>query len=263
MPIKSEAASVAEEETGFWAGLSLRCRDLPRDDLSPAEADVVRFYDPRPDLARRARAWGYDLGSGDLADLARFAGALARSESDAWRDDEPHLATQALEERRLLVSDRILHWAVPYLDAVGRCYPDMREAAHQDRDHLLRLGERMRCAPALVGREGVSAPGEDSFGPVDLPTGPGDHLLSVWSGLVMLRATLESMLGRCVSGRQVEERWLAEFPFRTDLATLYGVAARRWDRLAEVFPGTARLWIDLADRAHRTSRALNTSKFET
>jgi hypothetical protein len=255
MPIRSRADSTADEESHFWTGLAVRWRGISWDDLPATEGDVVRFHDPRHDLLRRAAAWGYDLGLGDLADLARLAGALARAEAEAWRADEPHLATRALEERRFLIGDRILHWAVPYLDAVGRCYPDMREFAHRDRDDLLVLGERMRLAPALVGREGVAAPGEDSFGPIELPGELEEQLLSVWSGLVVLRATLNSMRGRRLEERHVEEGWLREPEFRSDLATLYEVAGRRWSGLADSYPGTARLWRDLAERARRTSAA--------
>jgi hypothetical protein len=224
--------------------------------LPATEADVVRFHDSRPDLQRRTDAWGYDLGSGDLSDLARFAGALARAEAEAWRDGEPDVATRALEDRRFLIGDRLLHWAIPYLDAVGRCYPDLREPAHQDRDGLLDLGERMRSAPALVGREGVALPGEDSFGPIDRSAALEEQLLSVWSGLVVLQATLASMLGRDLEGRHLEEPWLRELRFRADLATLYEVAGRRWARLAASYPGTARLWLDLSNRAVGTSTTL-------
>ncbi|MDH3397368.1 MAG: hypothetical protein OEM81_05980 [Acidimicrobiia bacterium] len=253
MPIRSEAAQTADEEVGLWAGLSLRWRDISWDDLAATEADVVRFHDPRQELLRRAGAWGYELGRGDLADLARFAGALAGAETEAWRHDEPHVATQALEHRKFLVGDRIVHWAVPYLDAVGRCYPELRERAHDDRDLLLGLGDAMRLAPALVGHEGVAVPGEDSLGPIDIPAPPRERLLSVWSGLVILRATLASMLGRPLSGRHLKEAWMSDPGFRADLATLYDVAGRRWFRLAQSYPGTSRLWLDLSDRARRTS----------
>lgn len=256
MRIRSEADTAADEESRFWTGLAVRWRELSIDDLAATEAGVVRFHDPRRDLQRRSTTWGYPLGAGDLADVARFAGALARAEAEAWRADEPHVATRALEERRFLIGDRIVHWAVPYIDAVGRCYPDLREFAHRDRDGLLSLAERMRLAPALVGREGVAVPGEDAFGPMGITSPAADHLLSVWSGLVVLRATLTSMLGRPLARRHIEEDWLIEPEFRTDLCTLYEVAGRRWEALAEAYPGSARLWSDLAERAHTTTAAL-------
>ncbi len=256
MPIDSDAASAADHEFEVWAGLTRSLPDSPPGDLAPIEAAVVRFHDPRPDLERRAAAWGYELGQGDLGDLARFGAALARAEAEAWRADEPHLATRALEDRRFLVGDRIIHWAVPYLDAVGRCYPDRRQPAYRYRDALLAMGERMRCAPAVVGREGVAAPGEDSFGPLEVSAALGERLLSVWSGLVVFRATLESMHGHRLEGRSFDEDWLDDPSFRRDLTTLYQIAVRRWIRIAESHPGTARLWLDLSERAEKTSAAL-------
>lgn len=256
MPISSEPGSAAEQESAWWIGLARRWRQSIPDELASSEAAVVRFHDPRDDLEGRADRWGYELGSGDLSDLARFAAALAQAEARAWMDDEPHVATRALEDRRFLVGDRLMHWAVPYLDAIGRCYPEMRDDAHGDRDTLLDLGEKMRPAPALVGREGVTVPGEDSFGPVGRRGAPAEFVLSLWSGLVVLRATLSSMQGAQVEERRVQKAWLEEPQFRADLATLYEVAALRWDRLAQSRPGTARLWLDLGERARTTGAAL-------
>jgi hypothetical protein len=253
MPTSSDPGSGAEQEAAWWIGFARRwVKQLPAE-LPPSEAAVVRFYDPGEDLQRRAGRWGYQLGLADLSDLARFAAALARAEARAWADDEPHIATRALEDRRFLVGDRILHWAVPYLDAIGRCYPEMREHAHADRDDLLQLGDTMRPAPALVGREGMSVPGEDTFGPLDRRSPLPEHLLSVWSGLVVLGATLRSMRGMPLKERRVEETWLEDPRFRADLTTLYELAGLRWTRLAESHSGTARLWVDLSDRAQATA----------
>ena len=256
MPISSEPASAAEQESARWIGLARRWRQFVPAELAPSEAAVVGFHDPRSDLLERAARWGYELGSGDLPDLARFAAALARAEGRAWIDDEPHIATRALEDRKFLLGDRLAHWAVPYLDAIGRCYPELREHAHADRDTLLDLGERMRPAPALVGREGVTLPGEDSFGPRCQTEATPDFLLSLWSGLVVLRATLSSMRGEPLEERRLERAWIEEPQFGADLSTLYDVAALRWDNLARSYPGTARLWFDLADRARGTAALL-------
>jgi hypothetical protein len=256
MPISSEPASAAQQESARWVGLAIRWRRSIQDELPPTEAAVVRFHDPREDLQKRADRWGYDLGSGDLSDLARFAAALAQAEARAWIDDEAHIATRALEDRKFLVGDRILHWAVPYLDAIGRCYPERREGAHADRDTLLAIGESMRPAPALVGREGATVPGEDAFGPLGQRDPLPEFVLSLWSGLTVLRATLSSMRGTVLRERAVPGRWLEEPKFRTDLATLYEVAGLRWNRLAESRSGTARLWLDLAERARATTAVL-------
>ncbi len=211
--VTSAAADAARAEVGVWAGLA--GAGLPE----VSEADVVRFHDPRADLERRARQWGYPLGAGDLADLCRFAAALALAEADAWEADEPHVATRAFEDRRFLLGDRIVHWAVPWLDAIG---------AVDARDALLDLGDRLRPAPRLTGREGSVPPGHDEYGPLspDLPL--SDLVASLWSGLVDGGA----------DPRRYEE------------------AARRWERLGAERLGTAALWHALAGRAASTASRL-------
>ncbi len=209
----SAAADAARAEAEVWAGLA--GAGLPE----VTEADVVRFHDPGADLERRARLWGYPLGAGDLADLCRFGAALALAEADAWDADEPHIATRAYEDRRFLLGDRIVHWAVPCLDAAG---------AATARDALLDLGDRLRPAPRLTGREGSVPPGHDEYGPL-APEVPLDEMLgSLWSGLVDGGA----------DPRRYEE------------------AAARWERLAEERPGTAALWHALAGRAASTAARL-------
>lgn len=260
MPTGSEASEQARREARHWVELAGDWR--PEDhaavwaDLPPSEAAVLRFSDPSGDLERRAVAWGYRLPGGDLGDLARFAAGLALAEAEAWADDRPHVAARALEDRRFLLSDRILHWAVPWLDTAGRCYPGEREAAHGARDRLLAAGERLRCAPLLTGREGTTVPGEDSYGPIEIGVPPGERLLSLWSGAVIMKATLASMRGAPDVPRVIEAEWLDDPALRRDLATLYEVAAGRWSRLAAQWEGTARLWSDLAERAEATAVAL-------
>lgn len=263
MPTTPEASRSAETEAAVWIEVaSVWQRHRHRsvwEDLPPREAAVVRFHDPQDDLERRAAAWGFDVASAELGDLARFAAGLAVAEADAWRADDPTVATQALEQRRFLLTDRILHWAVPWLDAVGRCYPAERGLAHRARDEVLGLGDRMRCAPALAGHEGLTIPGEDSYGPRSVPAPLAERLLSVWSGLTVLKATIASIRGEPIESRQIAREWLEERGFRRDMATLYEVAVKRWSGLAEQHPGTAGLWLDLTARAAQTSAELSGS----
>ncbi len=209
----SGAAEAARAEAATWvrlAGLGL---------AAATEAEVVRFHDPGPDLDRRAGAWGHRLSGHHFGELARFAAALAVAEAEAWERDEPHVATKAYEDRRFLVGDRIVHWAVPWLEAEG---------AGAALVTLLELGDLHRPAPA--GGEGAAPPGEDAFGPLALEAPLADRLRSLWSGIV---------LGR-----------------RAATPGLYEHAADRWRSLAAAHPGTAGLWRDLAARATRTAAEL-------
>ena len=189
---RSGAAEAAEAEAGLW---SVVADWIPQvwTDVAPEEAAVVRFFDPTDDLAGRARSWGHRLPDASLSSMAAFGAGLAAAETEAWERDEPHIATRAYTDRRFLLGDRLLHWAVPWLDAVGRCYPQHREAAHDRRDILLRVGDRLRTAPDLVGGEGLTPPGEDAFGPIELDVPLAEWLRSLWSGAVILDATMRSL----------------------------------------------------------------------
>jgi hypothetical protein len=239
MPTAPEpaAAAAARAEASQWATVA-EWSPRPWQDVAPTEAAVVGYYDPAADLERRAAAWGHRLVRPDLVSLARFGAGLAMAEADAWHAEDAVVATRAYAERRFLLGDRVLHWAVPWLDAVGRCYPQWRNEAHARRDLLLDLGDRHRPAPDLG--LSLTAPGEDAFGPRTVDG--GDLLRSLWSGAVLLDATVAS-LGGTLSGDSV----------RRDLATLYEVAAVRWKALAETRPGSAVLWRDLGRRAQRTA----------
>ncbi len=228
------------------------------EDRPPVESAVVGFHDPAEDLRRRGDEWGFDVGAGDLAALARFAAGLAATEADAWRDDAPDVALRAYEARRFLLADRILHWAVPWLDAAGRCHPEARMVTHRARDELLALGEEHRAAPRLTGTEGVYPPGEDAYGPVEIPALPGRWLDSVWSGTVLFRATIASLTGdadapRGLSGELIDRH-------RDDLTLLYRIAGARWRRRAVEFPGSASLWLDLSTRAEATAGWLEVTR---
>jgi hypothetical protein len=256
-----DAAAAATNEAGVWAQLA---REWTRDrhpglweDLPPTEAAVVRYYQPDKDLERRARHWGYEFADRDLADLSRLGAALALAEAEGWERDEPHIATRAYEDRRFLLGDRLLHWAVPWLDAAARCHPAERDVAEPARLALLELGNRLRPAPALTGgTEGLFAPGEDSYGPLEPPAELADFMLSVWSGRVMMAATLDSLAGIHVGERSVPGDWLSNPEKATLLHFTFQVAAPRWERVAAENPGSARLWHDLAGRARRTAQLL-------
>ncbi|MGB8360513.1 MAG: hypothetical protein WCE80_03870 [Acidimicrobiia bacterium] len=234
MPTASE---LALEERDLWFDLAGRWsrRYSPEvwDDRPPTEAAVVVFFDPMPDLSRRASVWGHDLPGADLASLAAFASALADLEGDSWSSEKPDLATRAYETRRFLLGDRVIHWAVPWLDAVGRSYPAHHDAAHHDRDALLGLADVMRVAPELPGAEGLQVAGEDSFGPTEIVAGEA-WVGSLWSGALTLDGMSE--MG--------------------DSAEFYVAAATKWAELADRRPGSAQLWLDLAARARRTASAI-------
>jgi hypothetical protein len=253
------AAEAAEREVEFWAELadrwSPRARPEQWADRPAREVEVVLFFDPGDDLARRASRWGHTLPGDGLDALARFAAGLARAEADAWREGRDDVAVHAFEERRFLLSDRILHWAVPWLGTMGRCYPEVREDAHRFHDDLLQLADVMRPAPRLTGTEGVHPSGEDSYGPVALEVTPSRWLASLWSGSLLLDATIRSMTGSARSSVPFSE---ADLPdgLVADLATLFVVNAARWHGLAERHPGSAALWLDLGDRARRTADRL-------
>ena len=258
-PEPGSAASAADRESEFWATLARRWSPAARpeqwSDRAARELDVVVFYDPADDLERRANRWGHSLAGHGLDDLALFAAGLAQAEAEAWRDDRPDVAVQAFEERRFLLADRILHWAVPWLGTMGRCYPDVREDAHGFRDGLLQLADVMRPAPRLTGAEGLHPVGQDGFGPVALDVSLSRWLDSLWSGSLLLQATVSSVTGIERSSRSLDAADLTP-RHAHDLATLFEVNATRWYGLAGRHPGSAALWLDLGDRAADTARRL-------
>jgi hypothetical protein len=214
------------------------------DDRAPIEKAVIRYFDPVEDLVEKARRWEYQLGDVSLPSLARFAAELAESEGNHWANGDADLATRAYEARRFLVGDRIIHWAVPWLDAVGRCYPDFREDAHADRDSLLEIADEMRIEPVVPGTEGLVLEGEDAFGRTELVDEMERWLSSLWSGHLMLDATWASL--RSEGGE----------PSFEELSLLYEAAASRWRGVAARHPGSAQIWTDLSARAGRTSNLL-------
>lgn len=225
-------------------------------DVPPTEAAVVRLFDPQNDLARRASTWNYEIGTGDLSDLARFGAALARAEGEAWVSDRGHIATRAYEDRRFLLGDRILHWAVPWLDSIARQYPAAAAVADTAKATLLDLGEIHRPAPALSGTEGLVVPGFDGFGSLDEDAPFESIMLSVWGGTVLLDGYLADLFGQPVGGRRLPDRWDSYPGVLPALEATFTAAAGRWDILAVSRPGSAQLWRDLANRARRTATKL-------
>jgi len=258
MPIASDnrAAVAAAAETERWreiSDLTTALGSAATGAVAPLEAAVIPEHQPAEDLARRARRWGYGLGDADLADLARFAGALANTEAWAWNSGEHPVATQSYEERRFLFGDRLLPWAVPPLAAVGPARPRLPDQRDRATVLLLTLADTHRPAPLLSGPEGIYAPGEDSYGAVDsaLPA----RLVSLRGGCVLLDE-LRGALGLPERGH------IGDLPpgsGREPLAEHYASESFRWTQLAADAPGSAALWTDLATRARATAAALRST----
>ena len=181
--------------------------------------------------------WGFAAGDLGLSDVALFGAGLAKAEAEAWNLDNEHIATQAYSARRFLLGDRVLHWAIPWLRAAETFDP---MAALLSQQLLLGLGERHRPAPLLADGEGITAPGEDSYGPLEVDEPLEERLRSVWSGQVLTGSL----------AHQLEQMG--------QLAASYEEASEHWKGLAETYPGSARLWRDLALRAERTADELTT-----
>lgn len=255
------AAHSAHSEASTWLEIARAwsARDHPAVwcDVPGAEASVVGLYDPRDDLLGRMKAWGYPSEALDLADLARFAAGLAQAEAEAWTDDRAHVATQAYADRRFLLGDRILHWAVPWLEMVSRWYPESADQAHESRRQLLELGDRHRPAPAMSGTEGLVVPGFDGLGPLDSGVTLAELMLSVWSGVVLSIPQLSEMRHTRLIQRVVEPQWLHDTKISGHLGSAYRDAARGWDRLTTDHPGSSQLWRDLGHRARQTAARLS------
>jgi hypothetical protein len=261
MPISSEsaAASVARREAESWAGLAdLWDRGAVTSGVADrplTEAAIVPEFDPAEDLSRRASRWGHRLPDAGFVAIARFAAGLAAAEADGWDRTDHVVATRALEDRRFLLADRIMPWAVPWFDAASRCFPELREPSVHTRTVLLELGEHHRPAPVLAAREGLTIPGHDGFGPLDAPAEPAARLRSLWGGAIVFTRTLRSLLGAADLDWDAAVMRALDTK-RADLVTMYGVAVARWRRMAAEYPGTAAYWLDLAQRAAHTGRLL-------
>ena len=150
----SGASAAAARDLADWQ----RLLDQAEAVLPTAREVTVTGFDPYLDLNRRGRWWSHRFPSDRLPDVVAFGVALAAAEGDAWTADDPVVATRAFEDRRFLLSDRLVHWLVPLTYVT--------EDAGPFREALLALGDRLRVAPLLTGDEGLHPPGEDSFGPL-------------------------------------------------------------------------------------------------
>ncbi len=206
------AAGSASGEAEFWRAAAESLSDIQESVGSELTEMAVTGFDPRPDLARRARRWSHRFDDHSAVSLTAFAAGLAEVESGAWERDDPIIATQALSDRRFLFGDRIVHWLVPVLLAIA----EDSVAASALAGELLDLGDRHRPAPALTGSEGLYPPGHDSIGPI-----------------------VESLDGAPLLNGWITDRVHIE---------LFRQAGERWRTCAEQHPGTARLWLDLAAR---------------
>lgn len=153
----STAFDAAERDLADWH----RLLEGAETALADAREVTVTGFDPSEDLDRRGRWWSHRFPSDHLPDVVAFGVALAAAEADAWRTNDPVVATRAFEDRRFLLSDRLIHWLVPLTYVT--------KGADPVRAGLLVLGDRLRVAPLLTGDEGIHPPGEDSFGPVGTP----------------------------------------------------------------------------------------------
>lgn len=240
MPIGTPTASErARAEADHWAEIAGRWKqaDVPElwADRPPTEKDTVIFHDPSRDIARRTREWGHELENDDLSSLSLFAAGLAVAEERGWEEGTPDVATRAYEARRFLIEDRIVHWAIPWLDAIGHNYVSFAQVAFSDRDLILGFADEAKVAPATPGSEGLFVDGEDSYGPIEPHTSWSEWTDSLWSGVVVVQSDRVA-----------------------NLVALYERSAEKWAGYAAEHPGTAQLWIDLSKRAATTSRHLNT-----
>ena len=205
MPTASERA---RSEAAGWAAIADHWDGEP-----VTEARITLIHDPVEDLRRRGSNWSHHFEDITLSSLATFSAGLAIAESTAWDNEQLDVATRAYEERRFLLGDRLIHWAVPWLASVSYADNSLSEVATSDMEFMLQLGDEMRVAPEMPGTEGMVLSGEDSFGPLA-------QRGSLWSGWVE-------------TGSHQKPSDVARF----------------WTKLARDHPGTAQLWMDLAVRA--------------
>ncbi len=215
------AAEVARAESAQWAFIAdLAVVVTQGDDVVPTELTTTGF-DPSHDLDRRTESWAHSLPDHTLASLSRFAAGLATAEADAWDDEDPSVATRALSDRRFLLGDRIVHWAIPWLISLGVAEPASGPETLAVVERLLDLGDRHRPAPALTRSEGLFPPGCDSIGEI-----PSSLDVTTFAN-----------------------GWLFADPRSEVGPEPFTAAARLWTELATAHPGTAQLWQDMATRA--------------
>ncbi len=213
----------------------------------PHELGIVGGFDPTRVLVSSMEQWDYRPRSLTLPELARFGGYLAAISADATTRGDDAGARRADIVRRRLLADRVVHWAVPWLDAIVRSEPAVAAAAQEARNLLLGLAETHQAAPVPKGSEGLLVPGFDSYGPIN--TDLSDSLATLRCGDVLGRPVLES-IGLGINGYAV--------PLTAHQALALGrhfmTVQRRWDYLAGRAPGSSQYWRDLAGRARLTTQ---------
>jgi len=223
----TSAHETAEEEAAEWGFIATIAEMLAEYAVPPPTEVAVTGFDPAADLERRTSEWFHRLPNHELASLARFAGGLANAEAEAWRGEDPSVATRALSDRRFLFGDRLVHWAIPWVVSFGSLDLDSGPEAVAVVERMLAIGDRHRPAPALTGTEGLVPPGHDSIGPLQ-------------DGL----DTTTALCGWFFGAGVVE-------------ASAFEAAAALWDDLATRHAGTAQLWQDYATRARRSHQILS------
>lgn len=215
------AADTARQEAQHWAFIASLAELLTAgEDVVPTELTITGF-DASAELTRRTDGWFHHLPDASLSSLARFAAGLAEAEASAWEREDPSVATRALSDRRFLLGDRIIHWAVPWLVSFGVSEPESAPEAVAVVERLLALGDQHRPAPALTGSEGLFPPGCDSLGQV--PDG--------------------------LDPTTFANGWVHADPHDELGPEPFAAAVALWTDLAEAHPGTEQLWRDLAARA--------------
>ena len=226
----STAAANARSEADRWSFVLSLVELLASGWEGPEPTELaVAGFDPAQDLHRRARRWSHSFPRPTLAALLEFGAALCIAEAEAWDTDDGVTATKALEDRRFLLGDRVLHWGVPWLVTVGSTDTSWAPEAMAAVEGLLDLGDAHRVAPALPALEGMVPPGHDSLGP--LPQG--------------------------VVVQHIGGGWLFQNPQTQVGAEPYEAAAALWEQMAEGHSGSEQLWRDLAARARRSAELLS------
>ncbi len=220
------AADGAHQEANEWGFIATLADLLGELAVPPPTEVAVMGFDPADDLVRRAGDWSHELPDHTLAALARFAAGLSHAEAEAWEAEDSSVATRALSDRRFLLGDRIVHWAIPWVVSFGSLDLESGPEAVAVVERLLGIGDRHRPAPALTGTEGLFPPGHDSIGPLS-------------GGL----DTTTALCGWFFGAGMVEP-------------SAFDAAASLWDDLATRHPGTEQLWRDYAARARRSKELL-------
>lgn len=213
----------------------------------PYELGIVGGFDPTRALVSTMEKWDYRPRTLLLPELSRFGGYLAAISADASMSGDETVARRARIARRRLLADRVVHWAVPWLDAIVRSEPEVAASAREARDLLLGLAETHQAAPVPEGSEGLLVPGFDGYGPIH--TDLGDSLATLRCGDVLGEPVLES-IGLGLTGYTI--------PLTPHQALALGrhflTVQQRWDYLAGRAPGSSQYWRDLAGRARLTAQ---------